>query len=172
MANSIRPNPGESGFIRGRLFVTLLSLILALAVLHYGSLWGKEFYKVKMGETCSERMQLIEAAKAKYRKRYGGGVIQHYGDLLPFLPYTGFPMCPWGGEYSNTLNVGTPVTCSLNGQPDYEPMTPGLNPMANGYQDLAPKMPLNPWTILQHVVSPPGAAAAAKKKAEVKLFRD
>lgn len=108
------------------------------AALYYGTEWGREYYKIKMGEMCSERMWLIENAKTKYKQRFGEqAVINHYSDLLPFLPNTGFPMCPWGGEYANRLDANKQVTCSLNGKSEYEPETPGVNPMANGYQDLA-----------------------------------
>lgn len=130
----------QNGFIRGRFFVGLMWLAIGTAVLYYGTKWGKEYYKVKMGQTCSDRMWLIEDAKNKFKAQFGpSATVTHYSDLLPFIPFTGFPMCPWGGEYEHKLDVNIPVSCPLNGLAEYEPDTPGRNPLRNGYQDLAGK---------------------------------
>lgn len=117
---------------------TILGVTLVLAALYFGSTWGKEYYRVKMGQTCTERMFLIEEAKKKYRAQSSGNP-SRYSDLLPFLPFTGFPMCPWGGKYEHELDLDHPVTCTLNGDKNYEPATPGINPKRNGYMDLAVK---------------------------------
>jgi hypothetical protein len=134
----MKKTPRNRGFIRGRLFLTVMATAAAFAALYYGSKWGREFYKIKMGETCTERMWLIEEAKQKYRKAHGGSSSpRRYSELLPYLPFTGFPMCPWGGEFKHALDLNRPVECSLNGNPKYEPDTPGKNPLRNGYMDLA-----------------------------------
>ena len=133
-----RSKPNEAGFIRGRLIMTILWVAVGTTLLYYGTKYGREYYKVKMSETCSERMWIIEKAKEKFKKRFGAqSNIESYAELLPFLPYAGLPMCPWGGEYQNVLDLNKQVTCPLNGKAEYEPVTPGENPLANGYQDLA-----------------------------------
>jgi hypothetical protein len=82
-------------------------------------------------------MYLIEEAKRKFAAEFPGRNPDTHSELLAYLPFTGFPMCPWGGEFSNKLDIDTQVTCSLNGNKDYEPETPGVDLMANGYMDLA-----------------------------------
>lgn len=122
-----------------RIIRTLTLLTLLTAGTYFGVNYGKEYYKIKMGQTCSERMWLIEMAKEKFKKANPGKQPQLYIDLLPHLPFTGFPMCPWGGNYTNTLSLNKQVECSLNGNPNYEPNTPHLDPKKNGYMDLHQK---------------------------------
>jgi hypothetical protein len=112
-------------------FLSLGSLII------FGTLWGREYYIVKMCEQCTERMFLIEEAKKKFAAEFPGRHPDTHSELLAYLPFTGFPMCPWGGEYNNKLTLDAVVTCSLNGNEEYEPETPGVDPLRNGYMDLA-----------------------------------
>ena len=132
------PEKEQAGFIQGRLFLSILGVVALTAGIYFGTIWGKEFYKIKMCETCTERMWLIEAAKKKYSAN-GHGKVSRYSELLPYLPFTGFPMCPFGGRYENELDLDKPVACTLNGNPDYEPKTPGIPLARNGYMDLAGK---------------------------------
>jgi len=82
-------------------------------------------------------MFLIEEAKKKFAAEFPGRHPDTHSELLAYLPFTGFPMCPWGGEYNNKLTLDAVVTCSLNGNEEYEPETPGVDPLRNGYMDLA-----------------------------------
>jgi len=136
MPTKSRPN---SGFIQGRLFTSIIGLTALVALLYFGATWGREYYKIQMCQTCTDRMFLIEDAKEKFRVSHPGGKPDMYSDLLAYLPFTGFPMCPWGGKYENELALDKKVTCSLNGDPVYEPSTPGVDLRRNGYMDLAKK---------------------------------
>jgi hypothetical protein len=137
MHNKTNNQSGFLDFFQGRFFITLVFVAALTALMYYGTAYGREYYKIKMSETCSERMWIIENAKAKYISKHGAAAIGHYSDLLPYLPFGGFPMCPWGGTYENMISTTEQVTCTKNGDPDCEPNTPGENPLANGYQDLA-----------------------------------
>jgi hypothetical protein len=122
-----------------RFLVNLFWLALGLATLYYGSIWGREYYKIKMAETCTQRMWLIEEAKQKFAKDFPGRKPDAYSDLLAYIPFTGFPMCPYGGEYENCLSLEEKTSCNLNGNPQYEPNTPKLNAKRNGFMDLESK---------------------------------
>lgn len=143
------------GFIRvGRGFIFLIGFVIIIALSYFGTTWGREYYILKMGKTCSERMWLIETAKEKYRKKTGQkrGKVDTYAELLPFLPFTGFPMCPWGGEYQDKLDLDKKVSCPCNGKPEYEPKNSpeGTNLMFNGYNDLGTipeSIPLNDFLL-------------------------
>jgi hypothetical protein len=138
--NKHRSKTHKPGFIRSRGFITIASLVVISVLTYLGSTWGREYYILKMGQTCSERMWLIERGKEKYREATGRktGKIDTYAELLPYLEFTGFPVCPWGGEFEHKLDLDKKVESPFNGKPDYEPkVTPdGVNIMTNGYNDL------------------------------------
>lgn len=122
-----------------RLIVRLLWFSLAFASLYYGSKYGREYYKIKMADTCTQRMWLIEEAKEKFKRDHAGGNPTAFSDLITYIPFTGFPTCPYGGDFDNCLNLDEKTSCKLNGNPAYEPSTPGIDPKKNGYMDLAKK---------------------------------
>jgi flagellar hook-associated protein FlgK len=84
-------------------------------------------------------MWLIEEAKQKFSKDFPGKKPDTYSELLAYIPFTGFPMCPYGGEYQNCLSLDQKTACTLNGDPQYEPETPGTDLKKNGFMDLAKK---------------------------------
>jgi hypothetical protein len=122
-----------------RFIVTIFWIGLSVAVLYYGSIWGREYYKIKMAETCTQRMWLIEEAKQKFAKDFPHRNPDTHSELLAYIPFTGFPMCPYGGEFGNCLTLENKTTCSLNGDPEYEPNTPGVDLKRNGFMDLEKK---------------------------------
>jgi hypothetical protein len=119
-----------------RIITRLLGLTIIVCLTVFGTMWGREYYMIKMCQTCTERMWLIEEAKQKFSKDFPHRSPDTHSELMAYLPFTGFPMCPWGGEYSNKLSLKEVVTCSLNGNKEYEPETPGVDPNFNGYMDL------------------------------------
>jgi hypothetical protein len=118
------------------LITTFWVLVLGLGS-YFGVVYGKEYYKVKMAETCTDRLRMIETAKRKFQQTTPYRNADSYSDLLPFIPFTGFPMCPHGGKYVDELDVSKETRCTCNGVPEFEPDTPGVDPMKNGYNDLA-----------------------------------
>lgn len=122
-----------------RFIVNIFWFGLTLAVLYYGGIWGREYYKIKMAQTCTQRMWLIEEAKQKFMRDFPGRSVDTYSELLAYIPFTGFPMCPYGGEYQNSLDISKKTTCTLNGNPEYEPNTPGVDPKKNGFMDVEKK---------------------------------
>ena len=127
----------QAGFIRGRLIQTILLLTGFFLLTHYGIQSAREYCKIQKCETCTARMWSIETAKKKYKAIYTTTSPDSWTDLLPFLPNKSIPECPWGGKYENVLNLKQRVTCSLNGNPKYEPKTPGISLTQNGYMDVA-----------------------------------
>ena len=119
------------------LFTTFWVLVLGLGS-YFGIVYGKEYYKIKMAQTCTDRLRMIENAKRKFQQTTPYRNADSYSDLLPFIPMPGFPMCPHGGKYYDELDVTKPTQCTFNGLPEYEPDTPGVDPKRNGYNDLAP----------------------------------
>lgn len=122
-----------------RIIVNLFWFSFCLAGLYYGGIWGREYYKIKMAETCTQRMWLIEEAKQKFTKDFPHSKPDTYSELLAYIPFTGFPMCPYGGEYDNCLSLDKKTSCTLNGNPEYEPNTPGVDLKRNGYMDVEKK---------------------------------
>jgi hypothetical protein len=115
-------------------------------LLYQGGNWGREFYKIKMCEQCTQNLREIEEAKAKFRRDHPSELQANYTDLKPYMQGVGIPTCPWGGDYINVTNLDQEVTCSLNGKQEFEPATPGYPLKENGYMDLAPKAKVNTYT--------------------------
>ena len=129
----------ESGILYSPLVRKLTLITLITTITYVGSVYLSQYHKISLGRTCKHRMQTIEAAKQKFRAENPYSIPTKYSDLLPHLKFTGFPMCPWGGIYSNELSLTNKVECSVNGNPEKEPNTPRTNPKKNGYCDLEPE---------------------------------
>lgn len=142
----MRNNPLLSKFSLGEFvqspFLSKLTLLLCIGSLAWVTLTAlQQYHKITLGKTCQERLQIIENAKKKFKAVNPDTEVTRYSDLLPHIKYTGFPMCPWGGTYSNERSLKKPTACSCNGDPTKEPLTPQTNPMKNGYCDLYPQAP-------------------------------
>jgi hypothetical protein len=116
----------------------ILYILLAGVVFYISVTWGNEYHLVSAGQECANRMADIEKAKAEFMRKNPGATPSSYADILPYLPYTGVPLCPLGGRYEHELDAHHLCTCSLNGNPSYEPPTT-MDPLKNGYHDLAVK---------------------------------
>lgn len=116
----------------------LLLILLLTPCLGVGAIWLSEYHKISLGRECHRNLETLEEAKKKFEQKYPGAKPLHYADIYKLLPH-GFPTCPWGGAYTNELNLDACAECSMNGNPKTEPDTPRTNPKQNGFCDLEPE---------------------------------
>jgi hypothetical protein len=119
-------------------------VLLLSALLWLGVPSAKEAMRTYDGIRCHENMVYIEKGKAAYiqtlTKSMGANPVMprnpdRYIELIPYMPLKNIPECPSGKPYLGVLDLNTRVSCQINGQADYEPTTPGVNPAYNGYHD-------------------------------------
>jgi hypothetical protein len=114
-------------------------------------------------------MKAIQEAKMKFRERYPKSTPSKYYELLPYLKFTGFPMCPWGGTYTQELSLTLPVQCSCNGDPTKEPDTPLTELKKNGFCDLEPEGETK--TIVTKIIKYLKELAATPSKKEKNILK-
>jgi hypothetical protein len=116
----------------------LLLILLLTPCLGVGAIWLSEYHKIYLGRQCHKNLKTIEEAKKKFEQQYPGAKPLQYSDIYKLLP-SGFPACPWGGTYTNEIDLQACAECSMNGNPKTEPDTPRTNPKQNGFCDLEPE---------------------------------
>jgi hypothetical protein len=159
-----RSSRSHAGFLRARLFQNIFLITSIFVLTHFGIKFAKEYYKIQKCETCTARMRSIETAKKQFKAIYSSTIPDGWNDLLPFLPNKSIPECPWGGKYEHALDLKKQVTCSLNGNPEYEPSTPGIPLTQNGYMDLA--TPPKALSLRDLLRLPPASPTPKKENAE------
>lgn len=118
---------------------------------------GKEAIKRHDGKRCHENIIYIENGKKRYIQSLSfqqdgravpPGNPPRYIDLIPYMPLKNIPECPCGKPYLNVLELGIQTTCQVNGMEAYEPNTPNVSPVSNGFHDLSkPAETLPLWHI-------------------------
>lgn len=111
--------------------IFLIAILLSIAVLNVF-----DYFKRTNGLSCANNLKNIQAAKDSWIREYPETTtIPNTEALVSFLKMP-LPTCPQGGSYLHLLDCTQRASCSVNGNPGYEP-NDAIPLDENGYHDMA-----------------------------------